>query len=381
MKKKLQTIRKQIDLIDSRILDLLDQRMRHVLAIGHEKSKKGAPVYSPSREKQIFSALEKRAAKSLLSETALKAIYREIMSAAIALEKPVQISYLGPEATYTHLASLSKFGASVTYTPAANFREVFRDVEQGLSDYGVIPIENSIDGAVTHALDLLIDSDLKICSEIYFGISHHLMSKSPIKKIKRVYSKSEVFSQCRLWLERNLHGIELIPTASSAAAAQKVKTEKGAAAIGSSLAAKLYGVPVLAKGIQDFSENVTRFLVISKNIAGQTGDDKTSILVSVKDKVGALHEMIAPFMKYRVNMSKIESRPSKKKAWEYYFFIDFEGHIQNARIQRLLAEVEKHARFIKILGSFPTAGYAAGVEAKGSRRPTSQTGRNKAAAR
>lgn len=358
MKKKLQTIRKQIDQIDSKILDLLDQRMKHALAIGHEKSRSGSPVYSPTREKQIFNALEKRAAKSLLSETALKAIYREIMSAAIALEKPIQISYLGPEATYTHLASLSKFGASVSYTPATNFREVFRDVEQGLADYGVIPIENSIDGAVTHALDLLIDSDLKICSEIYFGISHQLMSKLPISKIKRVYSKSEVFGQCRLWLERNLHGVELIPTTSSAAAAQKVKSEKGAAAIGSSLAAKLYGLPVLAKGIQDFSENVTRFLVISKSIPGQTGDDKTSILVSVKDKVGALHEVIAPFMKFRVNMSKIESRPSKKKAWEYYFFIDFEGHVENPRVQRMLTEVEKNSRFIKILGSFPTAGRA-----------------------
>ncbi len=358
-KQKLQKIRTQIDQIDSRILDLLDQRMRHVLAIGHEKSRNGSPVYSPTREKQIFKVLEQRAAKGLLSETALKAIYREIMSAAIALEKPVQISYLGPEATYTHLASLSKFGASVAYSPAASFREVFRDVEQGLSDYGVIPIENSIDGAVTNALDLMIDSDLKICSEIYFGISHHLMSKSPIEKIRRVYSKAEVFGQCRMWIERHLHGAELIPTASSAAAAQKVKNEKGAAAIGSSLAAKLYGLPVLAKGIQDFSENVTRFLVISKTIPGQTGDDKTSILVSVKDKVGALHEVIAPFMKYKVNMSKIESRPSKKKAWEYYFFIDFEGHVENARVRRMLLDVEKNARFIKVLGSFPAAGSAA----------------------
>lgn len=364
-KKKLQSIRKNIDQIDSRILDLLDQRMRHVLAIGHEKSKKGSPVYSPSREKEIFQNLEKRAAKGLLSPVALKAIYREIMSAAIALEKPIQISYLGPEATYTHLASLSKFGASVAYSPAESFREVFRDVEQGVSDYGVIPIENSIDGAVTHALDLLIDSDLKICSEIYFGISHQLMAKAPIEKIKRVYSKAEVFGQCRMWIERHLHGAELIPTASSAAAAQKVKNEKGAAAIGSALASKLYSLPVIAKNIQDFSENVTRFLVVSKTIPGQTGDDKTSILVSVKDKVGALHEVIAPFMKYKVNMSKIESRPSKKKAWEYYFFIDFEGHVENARVRRMLAEVEKHARFVKVLGSFPSAGCAVRAPRRG----------------
>lgn len=367
-KKKLQSIRTHIDQIDTQILDLLDRRMRHVQKIGQEKSRHGSPVYSPSREKQIFQLLEKRAQKSLLSEAGLKAIYREIMSAAIALEKPVQISYLGPEATYTHLASLSKFGASVAYSPAASFREVFRDVEQGVSDYGVIPIENSIDGAVTHALDLLIDSELKICSEIYFGISHHLMSRSPVQKIKRVYSKAEVFAQCRMWIERYLHGAELIPTASSAAAAQKVKKEKGAAAISSSLAAKLYGLPVLAKNIQDFSENVTRFLVISKTIPGQTGDDKTSILVSVKDKVGALHEMIAPFMKYRVNMSKIESRPSKKKAWEYYFFIDFDGHVESPRVRQMLAEVEKHARFIKVLGSFPAAGSISAGEARSQKR-------------
>ncbi len=357
-KKKLQTIRTQIDKIDAQILDLIDARMRHVLDIGQEKAKNGSPVFSPVREKQIYDSLKARAKKSILPEAALKAIYREIMSAAIALEKPVQISYLGPEATYTHLASLSKFGTSVTYVPATNFREVFRDVEQGLCDYGVIPIENSIDGAVTHALDMLIDSDLKICSEIYFGISHHLMSKSPLSKIRRVYSKSEVFGQCRMWIERNLHGIELIPASSSAAAAQKVKNEKGAAAIGSALAAKLYGLPVLAKGIQDFSENVTRFLVIGRTLPGQTGDDKTSILISVKDKVGALHEVIAPFKKYRVNMNKIESRPSKKKAWEYYFFIDFEGHVENPRVCRMLSEIEKQSRFIKILGSFPSAGCA-----------------------
>jgi chorismate mutase/prephenate dehydratase len=267
------------------------------------------------------------------------------------------IAYLGPEATFTHLASLSKFGSSVEYRSCVSIGEVFREVEQGRADYGVIPIENSIEGAVSHTLDMFIDSDLKICSEIYFEIAHNLMSNvRNMKQIKRVYSKAEVFGQCRMWLESHLHHAELMEASSTAAAAKRAADEDGAAAIGSKLAATLYNVPVLAEGIQDFSNNVTRFLVIAKQIPSKTKNDKTSILVSIRDKVGALYEMLLPIKKYRVNMTKIESRPSKKKAWDYYFYIDLEGHVQDPRVRKMLAEMERKVKFLKVLGSYPAAG-------------------------
>ncbi|HNX69594.1 MAG TPA: prephenate dehydratase [Candidatus Omnitrophota bacterium] len=354
---ELSQIRKRIDELDQKIMGLLSERMDLARAVGKKKAETGREIYAPERESEIYQKIDKAAAKGNLPKDALKAIYREIMSASLALEKPLSIAYLGPEATFTHLASLSKFGTSVQYKPCGSINEVFREVEQGRADYGVIPIENSIEGAVSHTLDMFIDSELKICSEVYFEIGHYLMSNvANLKQIRRVYSKAEVFGQCRMWLESHLHHVELMETSSTAAAAQRAANEDGAAAIGSRLAATLYNVPILAEEIQDFSQNVTRFLVIAKQVPAPTQHDKTSIIVSIRDKVGALYEMLLPIKKYKVNMTKIESRPSKKKAWDYYFYIDFEGHVQNAKVRSMLDEMEKKVKFVKVLGSYPAAG-------------------------
>lgn len=353
----LSQLRRKIDELDQKILEYLNHRMILAREVAKKKRETGKEIYAPERESEIYQKIDKTTTEGGVPKDALKAIYREIMSASLALEKPLTIAYLGPEATFTHLASLSKFGASVQYKPCGSINEVFREVEQGRADYGVIPIENSIEGAVSHTLDMFIDSELKICSEIFFEVGHYLMSNTAnLKQIRRVYSKAEVFGQCRVWLEAHLHHAELMETSSTAAAAQRAATEDGAAAIGSKLAATLYNLPVLAEEIQDFSKNVTRFLVIAKQIPAQTKSDKTSIIVSIRDKVGALYEMLLPIKKYQVNMTKIESRPSKKKAWDYYFYIDFEGHVESPRIGKMLAEMEKKVKFLKVLGSYPTAG-------------------------
>ncbi len=350
----LSSLRSKIDELDAKIIQLLNERTNLALEVGKIKHETGKEIYAPERESEIYQKIE-RDAKGPLPKQSLKAIYREIMSASLALEKPLTIAYLGPEATFTHLASLSKFGSSVKYFPASSINQVFKEVEMKQADYGVIPVENSIEGAVSHSLDMFFESELKICSEILFEVAHYLMSNSDKKRIKRVYSKAEVFGQCRMWLEAHLPGVELIETASTTAAAQRAQKEDGAAAIGSKLAATLYNLPVVAEGIQDFAQNVTRFLVISRQIPKPSGRDKTSMLVSIKDKVGALYDMLAPIRKYKVNMTKIESRPSKKKAWDYYFFIDLQGHVEAPHVKKMLHEMEGKVKFLKVLGSYPAS--------------------------
>jgi chorismate mutase / prephenate dehydratase len=317
-------LRNKIDQLDAKIMQLLNERTELALEVGRIKSESGKEVYAPERESEIYQKID-REAKGPLPKSSLKSIYREIMSAALAIEKPLVIAYLGQE------------------------------VEQKRADYGVIPVENSIEGAVSHSLDMFMESELKICSEILFEISHHLMSNSEKKHIKRIYSNPQVFGQCRLWLETHMPGVDLIDTASTTAAAQKAQKEEGSAAIGSKLAATLYNLPVLNAGIQDFSQNMTRFLVVSRQSPPPSGRDKTSVLVSIKDKVGALFEMLAPIRKYKINMTKIESRPSKKKAWDYFFFIDFEGHADKPNIKKMLGEMEGKVKFLKVLGSYPAS--------------------------
>ncbi len=351
----LSQIRKKIDEFDRKIIGLLNDRTRLVLEVGKMKEKSGQEVYAPEREVEIYQRIDEEGSEGPLPKGALKSIYREIMSASLALEKTPTISYLGPEATFTHLASLSKFGSSVRYVPASSIYEVFREVEQKRADYGVIPVENSIEGAVTHSLDMFVDSDLKICSEILFSISHNLMSTSDLKSIRRVYSNPQVFGQCRMWLESNLPRVELVETSSTTAAAQRAQKEDASAAIASKLAGTIYNLPILAEGIQDFAQNVTRFLVISRQIPPATRKDKTSMVVSVKDKIGALYEMLYPIRRYGINMTKIESRPSKKKAWDYYFYIDFEGHVDNPKVKKMLKEIETKVKFLKVLGSYPAS--------------------------
>ena len=347
-------IRKKIDELDKKIIQLLNDRTEAALQAGKIKSDAGKEIYAPERESEIYQKIDKEADGPLPKE-ALKSIYREIMSAALALEKPLTIAYLGPEATFSHLAALSKFGSSVNYFPAPTINRIFSEVERRQADYGVIPIENSIEGVVTHSLDMFFESDLKICSEVRYGISHNLMSNSNMKNIRRLYSVGQALAQCRNWTDAHLPNVEIIETASTAAGVKHAQKEDGSAAIGTKLAGTLYNVPILAEGIQDSAHNMTRFLIISRQIPKPSGHDKTSILVSIKDRVGALYEMLSPIRKSRVNMTKIESRPSKKKAWDYYFFIDFEGHSEEPKIKKMLKDMEGKVKFMKVLGSYPSS--------------------------
>jgi len=349
---KLSELRKNINGIDKKIITLLNNRASAAKVIGKLKKKAGVSIYTPEREVEIYENIIKEN-KGPLSNGALFAIYREIMSGSLGLEKKLKIAYLGPEATFTHQAGIKKFGSNIEYYACPTITDVFRDVEAERSDYGVVPVENSTEGMISHTLDMFINSDLKICSEIMLEISHNLLGRCGIKSIKQIYSKQEVFGQCRLWLEINMRGIALMEVSSTSKAAEIASQEKNSAAIASMLAAKKYRLNVIAKDIEDNPNNVTRFLVIGGTIPRPTKKDKTSIMFSVKDKVGALHDILVPFKKYRINLTKIESRPSKRKTWEYYFFVDMSGHCENQNVKKALSELEKHCSFLKILGSYP----------------------------
>jgi chorismate mutase/prephenate dehydratase len=276
------------------------------------------------------------------------------MSSAISSANPVKVAYLGPQATFTHLAAQKRFGSQIEYISCSNITDVFLEVERDGADYGVVPIENSIEGVVTHTLDMFVDSDLKICAQILLDVSHNLLSKSPLDKIKRVYSNPQVFGQCRLWLQDNLSRADRIEVSSTTRAAQIASKEKYSGCIASALAAKVYGLKIIAADIEDSPHNVTRFLVIGKKDTGQTGCDRTSVMFSIKDRVGALHDMLVPFKKYKINLTKIESRPSRKKVWDYYFFLDLQGHYKDPGVKKALDELEDRCKFLKVLGSYPS---------------------------
>ncbi len=348
----LKTLRNKIDILDRKIVKLLNSRTRVILNIAKEKHKNGKSIYAPERENEILRKIS-LLASGPLNEQALKAIYREIMSSSLELEKPLKIAYMGPEASFSNLAALKKFGSQVSYVAAANIADVFLEVEREAADYGVVPIENSIEGAVTHTLDLLVDSDLKICSQVILDVAHNLLSNCAKIKIKRIYSNPQVFGQCRRWLQDNLPLVGQIEVSSTTRAAQIASKEKNSACIASFLAAKVYKLKIVARNIEDSPRNITRFFVIGKADAGRTGHDKTSILFSIKDRIGALHEMLMPFKKNKINLTKIESRPSKKRAWDYYFFVDLEGHKDEPRVSKALLELENKCKFLKILGSYP----------------------------
>ena len=348
----LRSLRKRIDDADRQIVGLLNKRARITLDIARHKMDSGKSIYCPEREREVLKGVSANNTGPL-SQEALKAVYREIMSGSLALEKSLKIAYLGPEATFTHQASLKRFGSQVEYVACDSIGDVFREVEKDSADYGVVPIENSIEGAVNHTLDMFVDSDLSICAQIILDISHNLLANCRKEKIKTIYSIQQVFGQCRIWLQENLPGAEKIEVSSTTRAAQTASRHKFAGAIASILASKLYGLKVVARGIEDSHRNITRFFVIGKTQTAPTGNDNTSLLFSIKDKVGALHDMLVPFKKYRVNLNKIESRPSKRKAWDYYFFVDLQGHRNQPMVKKALLELENKCKFLKILGSYP----------------------------
>src|SRR3990167_8049085 len=353
--------RKKIDSIDAKILELLNERARASQHMGKIKKKKGEGIYSPEREKEVLERLKSINSGPVASQ-AIDAIYREIMSSSISLEKEVRIAYLGPEFTYTHQAAMKKFGASVNYFSCTNISDVFAEVERGRSDYGVVPVENSSEGAVNYTLDMFIESDLKICAELYLAINHYLLSNAvSIKSINQIYSIPQALAQCRLWLESNLPAARLMPTSSTAEAARYVaehpQFKNEIACVASLLAAKEYRLKILAPSIEDNANNTTRFIVISRTEARPTGKDRTSMVFAVKDRVGALHDILSHFQKANINLTKIESRPSNKKVWSYFFFVDFEGHARDPRIEQALSNLEKHCTLFKVLGSYPKADF------------------------
>lgn len=355
-KKSIETLRETIDAIDDKILDLLNQRARIAIEIGKQKKANKADLHAPTRELEVYDRLQSLN-KGPFPDEALRAVFREIMSATLALEGPLKVAYLGPKATFTHLACLRQFGFSATYVPVNSIKEVFFEVERGRVEYGVVPIENSTEGVVNHTLDMFIDSPLKIVGEVLQEVSHHLMNRSgKMEDVKRLFSHPHAIAQCRVWLENHLPQIPITEVSSTAKAAEYCAEDPSAAAIASELAAQLYGLKILKRRIEDNINNYTRFLVISQKNLGRTGKDKTSILFSIRDRVGALYDMLRPFSHFGINLTKIESRPSKKKAWEYIFFVDLEGHMEDEKVRAALEELKDQCLFLKVLGSYPAAG-------------------------
>ncbi|MDH4127477.1 MAG: prephenate dehydratase [Spirochaetota bacterium] len=353
----LKPYREQIDEIDKKIIDLLNERVKVVLEIGKIKDKNQLPYYHPEREKTIIDSLQKYNSGGFPNRI-IETIFREIISASRSLEKNITVAYLGPKASYTHLACLKQFGSSVNGFPVASITDVFKEVENDKADYGIVPVENSYGGVVTHTLDMFVDSPLKICSEYFLQVSHCLMSKlDDISKIKKIYSHTQSFAQCRLWLENNLPNAEKIEASSNSKAASLVEWDKFSAAIASEIAAEVYDLNILGKNIQDSSENITRFLIISKNTCDPTGNDKTSVICTISDEVGALLKILAPFQKRNINLTKVESRPSRKRAWDYLFFIDLKAHLSNEPLKEAIEEVKKVCINVKILGSYPKGNY------------------------
>jgi len=346
--------RKSIDKLDEQIIKLLNERTRHVLEIGSMKLKAGEEIYAPHRELAVLQRICKLNAGPISNES-LMAIYREIMSSALALEKSMTIAYLGPQATFTHQAAIRRFGSSLRYSAQKTIYDVFAEVSRNRADYGVVPVENSTEGVVTHTLDMFVDSELKIVAQIVLPVQHCLLSNCKRSQIRKLFAHPQSLAQCRSWVQNNLPGAEIIETSSNARSAEMAKAEKNAAAIAGSIAAERYGLSILESDIQDNSANATRFLVLGRQCTPPTSRDRTSLMFSITDRVGALHRALAPFRRYKINMTKIESRPSKRKAWEYFFFVDCDGHVSEKKVAKAISELEQQCAFVKVLGSYPNS--------------------------
>jgi chorismate mutase/prephenate dehydratase len=346
--------RKAIDKLDAQIVRLLNDRTRHVLEIGRMKLDAGEEIYAPHRELAVLQRICKLNPGPITQES-LRAIYREIMSSALSLEKSMIVAYLGPEATFTHQAAIRRFGSSLHYSAQKTIADVFNEVSKNRADYGVVPVENSTEGVITHTLDMFVDSDLKIVSQIVLPIQHCLVGNIKRSQIKKLFGHPQTLAQCRGWLQNHLPHVEIIETSSNARSAELARAGKGTAAIAGTLAAERYGLGILEADIQDNATNATRFFVLGRKCSPPTGRDRTSIMFSIQDKVGALHAALAPFRRYRLNMTKIESRPSKRKVWEYFFFVDCDGHAVDRKVSKAIALLEEHCSYVKVLGSYPNA--------------------------
>jgi chorismate mutase/prephenate dehydratase len=352
----LDDLRKRIDVLDEQIQRLINERAACAREVADVKLAQGEDThfYRPEREVAILRRVSERNTGPMPSEEMVR-LFREIMSACLALEKQLSIAYLGPEGTFTQAAALKQFGHSVSTVPLDGIDDVFREVEAGSADYGVVPVENSTEGVVRHTLDLFQLSRLHICGEVQLRIHHHLLVRDPDCEIKQVLAHQQALAQCRVWLETNLPHAEHIAVASNAEAARLVSTQSGTAAIASENAAELYGLTVRTRNIEDEPDNTTRFLVIGKQAAQPSGNDLTSLLISIRNKPGMLYTMLEHIARHGVSMTRIESRPSRKGIWDYVFFIDVEGHRDDAPVAAALEALERETFAVKVLGSYPRA--------------------------
>lgn len=357
MSEDIKKIRQKIDSLDDEILELLNQRAHQAVIIAKEKqkSKETDNFYNPEREAQVIRRIKELNKGPLSSESVLK-LYREIMSACLSLEAPLKVSYLGPEGTYTQLATQNHFGSSILSMPYSSVEEVFASVEKRDSHYGVVPVENSTQGIVSSTLDMFMKSSLKISGEIEIQINHNILSKSKnLSDIKKIYAHPQSFSQCKQWLEKNCPNSEKINSLSNAEAALIASKEKNSGAIASSVAAEIYKLNILSNNIEDNHSNSTRFLVVGERNTEPSGKDKTSIIVSTKNDSGALYGLLEPLSKNNVSMTRIESRPSKHNNWEYIFYLDLNGHIKDNSVRKANDEIKKEASLYRFLGSYPAA--------------------------
>jgi chorismate mutase/prephenate dehydratase len=353
-------LRDQIDAIDDKLLELFNQRARCAVEVAevkrsHNQDDDGINFFRPDREAQVIQRI-KRLNQGPLSDEEVGRLIREVMSACLALEQPLKVAYLGPEGTFTQSAALKHFGHSVSTVPMSSIPDVFNSVEAGHADYGLVPVENSTEGVISHTLDMFIDSSLKVCGEVEIRIHHHLANKTQdMSKVKRIYSHQQSFAQCRRWLDQNCPGIERIPVSSNAEAARLAAEETDAAAICGLSAVEIFGLKICYENIEDLSDNTTRFVIIGNHDVDPSGKDKTSLLISTRNEPGALLRLLQPLADNDISMNKIESRPAQGHKWAYVFFIDIDGHQQDADVTRALEALRQQASLFKILGSYPKA--------------------------
>lgn len=353
----LDPLRVRIDALDEKIIELLNERAKIVVEVGKIKQQNKSPIYAPDREKAILERIRKLN-KGPLPDRCLDAVYRELMSGSFALEKPLRIGFLGPFGTFSHAASKRKFGSSVEYVDLPDIQSVFEEVVRGHVDYGMVPVENSIGGGVVDTLDAFLSSSARICAEVQVNVHHHLLAACAWPDVKKIVSKAQVFAQCRKWLSTTATGRPQLAMDSTSAAAKFVADPTqgtGAAAIGSRQLAEMYDLKILFENIEDNPDNVTRFFVIGREPARKSGDDKTAIMFTTAHKPGALAEVLDVFRDNGINLTDIEKRPSKKVNWEYYFFIDAQGHSDDPGMKKAIEEAKKHCLQLTVLGSYPRA--------------------------
>ncbi len=356
MSEQLKILRDKIDTLDEQLQQLITERARLAEEVAKAKQDSGNDVfYRAEREAEVLRKVMERN-QGPLSDEEMARLFREIMSACLALERVMNIAFLGPEGTFTQAAALKHFGHSVNTSPMATISDVFREVESGAASYGVVPVENSTEGVINHTLDEFMSSSLNICGEVALRIHHHLLGKAvSLSDVRKIYSHQQSFAQCRRWLDTHLPEVELITVSSNAEATRMAAEEPQAAAIAGEAAAEIYGLDFIVRNIEDEPDNTTRFLVIGKRATPASGVDKTSLLIYTDNRPGALYAILEPIAKNNLSMTRIESRPSRQGMWNYVFFIDIDGHVDDTNVKQALDELQKSANVVKVLGSYPRA--------------------------